>query len=161
MHSIVMITFSTKMNSGSLVQVTSMWCNSVIWVMEQVLSHALYLLLEQGLEVVKQFLDNQNVVHIMQVGSKRYKLQLLVASFFKTCCIILELEWNPRELLIDLVIVKTGLPVSGVVAMHRSVNLALDLWQEEWRPLILLGKMNITVVFPYLEFFTSFYLFMP
>ena len=49
---------------------------------------------------VKWFTDNQNVVHIIRVGSKIPELQVLALSIFKTAFtnnICIEPEWLPRE----------------------------------------------------------------
>ena len=49
---------------------------------------------------VKWFTDNQNVVHIIKVGSKIPELQVLALSIFKTAFtnnICIEPEWLPRE----------------------------------------------------------------
>ena len=50
---------------------------------------------------VKWFTDNQNVVYIVQAGSKRQHLQCLALSIFMTCFqqgIRLDMEWIPRSL---------------------------------------------------------------
>ena len=49
---------------------------------------------------VRWFMDNQNVVRIIQVGSRKQKLQAEALSIFKTAVkynISLEPEWIPRE----------------------------------------------------------------
>ena len=49
---------------------------------------------------VRWFTDNQNVVRIIQVGSRKQKLQAEALSIFKTAVkynISLEPEWIPRE----------------------------------------------------------------
>ena len=50
---------------------------------------------------VKRFTDNQNVVHIVESGSRKQHLQLLALNIFKVCfrhSICLYMEWIPRML---------------------------------------------------------------
>ena len=50
---------------------------------------------------VKWFTDNQNVVRIVESGSKKQHLQVIALSVFKTCLqqgIRLDMEWIPRSL---------------------------------------------------------------
>ena len=50
---------------------------------------------------VKWFTDNQNVVRIVEAGSKRQHLQFVALSIFKTCFkrgIRLDMSWIPRSL---------------------------------------------------------------
>ena len=50
---------------------------------------------------VKWFTDNQNVVRIVQTGSRRNHLQLIALNIFETCFkfgIRLDMEWIPRSL---------------------------------------------------------------
>lgn len=49
---------------------------------------------------VRWFSDNQNVAHILQVGSRKPHLQEQAIKVFETCVgyqIRLEPEWLPRE----------------------------------------------------------------
>ena len=50
---------------------------------------------------VKWFTDNQNVVHIVEAGSKKQHLQSIALSIFVTCFrqgIRLDMEWIPHSL---------------------------------------------------------------
>ena len=50
---------------------------------------------------VKRFMDNQNVVHIVEAGSKKEHLQVIALSTFESCLwqsIRLDMEWIPRSL---------------------------------------------------------------
>jgi hypothetical protein len=50
---------------------------------------------------VKWFTDNQNVVRIVEAGSKKQHLQIIALSIFETCLqqsIRLDMEWIPRSL---------------------------------------------------------------
>ena len=46
-------------------------------------------------------MDNQNVVHIVEAGSKKEHLQVIALSIFESCLwqsIRLDVEWIPRSL---------------------------------------------------------------